>query len=122
MKLISMKQSFFNLFLCCLFFSSCAVKAQPSKSGLDNEKAAIITSLEQKQQAYTDIAQNIWNWAELGYQEEKSAGLLQETLKSAGFKVEAGVAEIPTAFVASYGSGEPVIGILGEYDALPGIW
>ena len=121
MKLISMKQSFFNLFLCCLFFSSCAVKAQPSKSGLDNEKAAIITSLEQKQQAYTDIAQNIWNWAELGYQEEKSAGLLQETLKSAGFKVEAGVAEIPTAFVASYGSGEPVIGILGEYDALPGI-
>ncbi len=121
MKLFNMRQSFFSLLLGSLFFSSCAVKAQTPISGLDNEKKAIISSLEQKKQTYTEIAQNIWNWAELGYQEEKSASLLQETLKSAGFKIETGVAEIPTAFVASYGSGQPVIGILGEYDALPGI-
>jgi aminobenzoyl-glutamate utilization protein B len=53
--------------------------------------------------------------------EEKSSALLQTTLSEAGFQVEAGVAEIPTAFIASYGSGSPVIAILAEYDALPGI-
>ncbi len=121
MKLFSMRQSFFSLLVVGLFFCSCAVKAQAPNTSLDSEKKAVITSLEQKKQVYTDIAQNIWDWAELGYQEEKSASLLQETLKSAGFKIEVGVAEIPTAFVASYGSGKPVIGILGEYDALPGI-
>ena len=57
----------------------------------------------------------------MGYQEEQSSALLQKTLKEQGFQIEAGVAEIPTAFVASYGSGSPVIAILGEYDALPGL-
>jgi aminobenzoyl-glutamate utilization protein B len=69
----------------------------------------------------TEVAQSIWNWAEVGYQEVKSSALLQKELASAGFKVEAGVAGMPTAFVASSGEGEPVIGILAEYDALPGI-
>jgi len=67
------------------------------------------------------VARQIWDWAELGYQETKSSALLQEELGKAGFKVEAGVAGIPTAFVATAGSGEPVIGILAEFDALPGI-
>ncbi|HRG09184.1 MAG TPA: amidohydrolase, partial [Cyclobacteriaceae bacterium] len=70
---------------------------------------------------YSDIAHKIWEFAEVGYQEEKSSALLQETLKQAGFTIEAGVAGMPTAFIASYGSGKPVIGILGEYDALPGV-
>ena len=70
---------------------------------------------------YKNIALEIWNNAELGYKEKKSSALLQETLKKEGFTVEAGVAEIPTAFVATYGSGKPVIGILAEYDALPGL-
>jgi len=70
---------------------------------------------------YKNIALEIWNNAELGYKEKKSSALLQETLKKEGFAVEAGVAEIPTAFVATYGSGKPVIGILAEYDALPGL-
>ncbi|MEH6693967.1 MAG: amidohydrolase [Hyphomonas sp.] len=67
------------------------------------------------------IAKQIWDWAEVGYQEEKSSGLLQSTLKDAGFTIEQGVAGIPTAFVASYGSGGPILAVLAEFDALPGI-
>lgn len=70
---------------------------------------------------YKQVALQIWENAELGYKEVKSSALLQETLKKEGFAVEAGVAEIPTAFVATYGSGSPVIGILAEFDALPGL-
>ncbi|MGH8250233.1 MAG: amidohydrolase [Steroidobacteraceae bacterium] len=69
----------------------------------------------------TEIARSIWGFAEVGYQETKSTALLQQELSKAGFEVEAGVAGIPTAFVASAGTGKPVIGILAEYDALPGI-
>lgn len=68
-----------------------------------------------------EMSQKIWNWAELGYQETQSAKLLADYLKDNGFKVTSGVAEIPTAFIAEYGEGKPVIGILGEYDALPGL-
>ncbi len=71
--------------------------------------------------AYKDIALQIWNFAEVGYKEVKSSALLQKTLEENGFLVQAGVADIPTAFVATYGSGSPVIGILGEFDALPGL-
>ena len=67
------------------------------------------------------IARTLWEYAEVGYQEEKSSALLQATLLEEGFDVEAGVAGIPTAFVASYGDSGPVIGILAEFDALPGI-
>ena len=66
------------------------------------------------------IAKTLWDYAEVGYQEEMSSTLLQNTLSAEGFEIEAGVAGIPTAFVASYGGG-PVIAILAEYDALPGI-
>lgn len=78
-------------------------------------------TLNQQEKKFGDIAHQIWEFAELGYQETKSASLLQQTLKAEGFQIDEGVAQIPTAFVASYGSGKPVIAILGEYDALPGI-
>jgi aminobenzoyl-glutamate utilization protein B len=68
-----------------------------------------------------DTALQIWQWAELGYQEERSAELLKSQLRAAGFRIEDGVAGIPTAFTAEFGSGGPVIAILAEYDALPGI-
>jgi aminobenzoyl-glutamate utilization protein B len=68
-----------------------------------------------------EVAHSIWEYAEVGYQETKSTALLQQELKNAGFTLEAGVAGIPTAFVATAGSGKPVIGILAEFDALPGI-
>jgi aminobenzoyl-glutamate utilization protein B len=81
----------------------------------------IIKSLEQKSETYGNIAQNIWELAEMGYQEEQSSGLLQKTLQDAGFTISKGVAGIPTAFIAEYGSGSPVIAIMGEFDALPGL-
>ena len=65
------------------------------------------------------ISDAIWSFAELGMQEFKSSKLLADTLEQAGFTVKRGAAGIPTCFVASYGSGSPVIGILGEFDALP---
>lgn len=77
--------------------------------------------LDARAQEYGEIALQVWEWAEMGYQETQSAALLQETLAAEGFRIEKGVAGIPTAFVAEYGSGSPVIGILGEYDALPGL-
>lgn len=77
--------------------------------------------LAQQKDHYAEIAMQIWNWAEVGYQETRSSKLLQDELRSAGFTVDSGVAGIPTAFVADYGRGRPVIGILAEFDALPGI-
>jgi aminobenzoyl-glutamate utilization protein B len=66
-------------------------------------------------------AKSIWGYAELGYQETRSTALLQKRLKDAGFTVKAGVADIPTAFTATFSTGDgPVIAILGEFDALPG--
>lgn len=81
----------------------------------------IIDKLDQDTEHYWEIASEIWNLAELGYQEHKSSALLQQELSDAGFSIESGVAGMPTAFVASYGAGKPVIGILAEYDALPGV-
>jgi aminobenzoyl-glutamate utilization protein B len=68
-----------------------------------------------------DLARTIWSHAEVGYQEVKSSALLQKQLKDAGFRIESGVAGMPTAFTATYGSGGPVVAVLGEFDALPGI-
>jgi aminobenzoyl-glutamate utilization protein B len=70
----------------------------------------------------SEVALKIWSMPELGYQETKTSALLQDELKKAGFKVEAGVAGIPTAFVARAGTNDgPVIAILAEIDALPGL-
>ena len=78
-------------------------------------------NLDARADEYFHMARQIWEWAEVGYQEEQSSQLLMEALAREGFAIEAGVASIPTAFVAEYGSGTPVIGILAEYDALPGL-
>ena len=67
------------------------------------------------------LADEIWALAEVGYQEHESSRLLQATLRDAGFEVQAGVADIPTAFVATFGRKGPTIGILAEFDALPGL-
>ncbi len=68
-----------------------------------------------------NVSDKIWEFAETGLEEHKSSELLVKTFEEAGFTVDKGVANMPTAFVASYGSGKPVIAILGEYDALPGL-
>ncbi|MFN7119515.1 MAG: amidohydrolase [Saprospiraceae bacterium] len=81
----------------------------------------VLKSIDARYNDYSSIARKIWEFAEVGYQEVQSSALLQETLKKEGFNLETGVAGIPTAFVASYGQGKPVIAILGEFDALPGV-
>lgn len=114
------------LLAACLFFlGGFNASAQKKKSVVapTNEplKTATLQTLESSYNQYKNIALQIWDNAELGYKEVKSSALLQETLQQEGFRVEAGVAGIPTAFVATYGSGQPVIGILAEFDALPGL-
>lgn len=81
----------------------------------------VLQKLDSRADFYGEIARQIWSNPELGYLEIHSSGLLQKTLADAGFEVTAGVADIPTAFVAEYGSGKPVIGIMAEFDALPGV-
>jgi aminobenzoyl-glutamate utilization protein B len=83
--------------------------------------ARLISAIDTKSAHYSDLARQIWSFAEVGYQEEKSSALLASELEGAGFKVMRGVAGIPTAFVAEFGSGKPVVAILGEFDALPGL-
>ena len=85
------------------------------------EQKQIVDGLDKKKDHYAGISKQIWDLAEVGYQEYKSSEILQEELKKEGFAVEKGVAGIPTAFVATYGSGKPVISILAEFDALPGM-
>ena len=82
---------------------------------------AVLASIDQKAALYRDVAMKIWSLAEVGYQETESSALLQQQLRAAGFTLAAGVAEMPTAFTATWGSGQPVIGIIGEFDALPGL-
>jgi len=85
------------------------------------EKSEILKWFDENSQRLIDIAQKIWEYAEPALQEYKSSKLLADELEKEGFCVKRGVADMPTAFVASYGSGKPVIGVLGEYDALPGL-
>ena len=87
----------------------------------EKDKQFALQELARKYPAYSQIAKQIWGYAELGFQENKSATLLQETLRNEGFAIQSGIAEMPTAFLASFGSGKPVIGILAEFDALPGL-
>lgn len=118
-----MKQSALFVTAALAFFSYVS-QAQNKKvvaSPEEGLKAAVIQNLQNAYPSYKDIALQIWNYAELGYKEVKSSALLVETLRKEGFTLETGVAEVPTAFVATYGSGQPVIGILAEFDALPGL-
>ncbi len=85
------------------------------------EKAVVDGAVKARSEVAWGQARQIWEWAEVGYKEERSAKLLADSLREGGFTVESGVAGIPTAFVATIGSGKPLIAILAEYDALPGL-
>ena len=111
---------------CLSFFSTLSAQKKPDdgfpgKAELYKAKKTAIDYLSNGSviQKFGMISDSIWNFAELGMQEFKSSAMLIKTLEAAGFKVEKGVAGMPTCFVARWGSGKPVIGILGEYDALP---
>jgi aminobenzoyl-glutamate utilization protein B len=119
-------------FLVCLFvyIQACPLNAQkksaenmPEKADLYKAKSFALDYLSDSLiiKKYGIISDAIWNYAELGMQEFKSSAILMKTLEEEGFSLEKGVAGIPTCFVATWGSGKPVIGILGEFDALPGL-
>ncbi|MHA2251882.1 MAG: hypothetical protein ACXAD7_16075, partial [Candidatus Kariarchaeaceae archaeon] len=84
-------------------------------------KEKLVSWIEENNQKIIDMSDKIWDFAETGLQEHKSADYLVAAMKSEGFEVESGVADMSTAFIASYGTEKPVIAILGEYDALPGL-
>jgi len=99
-----------------LFAGMKPATAQPS------EHAGLLAAVETQTPGIGRVARALWDYAEVGYQETRSSTLLQQELRKAGFSVHAGVAGIPTAFVASFRNGRgPVIGILAEFDALPGL-
>ena len=92
-----------------------------SQSKLNNTKKAIIASVEKHKANLIQISDEIWGLAETAFEEHQSSKILADYAEAQGFKVERGVAGEPTAFVATYGSGKPVISVLGEFDALPGL-
>ena len=79
---------------------------------MDNAKKAALAAIDEKNELIAEVADSIWDYAELSMQEVKSAALFVKVLKEEGFQVEEGICGIPTAFSASYGSGKPVIGFL----------
>ncbi len=99
---------------------SLAVLAAPSLTA-QSAKDEMAAFIDARADDFSETAQTIWDLAEVGYMETESSELLQAKPRAAGFEIAAGVAGMPTAFVASWGGGGPVIGIMGEYDALPGI-
>ena len=92
-----------------------------AQRGEDTARAALVQRIEARRAEYAGVAKQIWGFAEVGYQEQRSSALLQAQLTAAGFDVKAGVADIPTAFIATFGTGTPVIAVVGEFDALPGL-
>lgn len=84
-------------------------------------KETIIDWLEQNKDTYTEMAQDIWDHPQIAYEETYASELQQKELQDKGFTVRNNIGEVETAFVAEYGQGQPIIGILGEFDALPGL-
>ena len=88
---------------------------------IPKDKKQLIASVESHKEELISISDQIWANAEIAFQETESSKLLADYAEANGFAVERGVADIPTAFIATYGEGKPVISILSEFDALPGI-
>ena len=102
-------------------FASLMVIAALGASPLAAQSADPIANVEAQTERTERVAQQLWDLAELGYLEERSSGLMMDELAAEGFAITGGIAEIPTAFVAEWGEGGPIIAILAEMDALPGI-
>lgn len=105
------------LLLTCITISPAIAQSKKTNPNKD----AVIKSVEKHQAELIKISDAVWGYAETALKEEKSAKVLADYAESQGFRVKRGVAELPTAFIAEYGSGKPIIGIMGEFDALPGI-
>ncbi len=106
----------YTLIALCLL-TSFGINAQK----LSSSKKAIIASVEAHKENLILLSDSIWGYAETAFNESRSAEVLAAYAEKNGLKVTRGVANIPTAFTATYGSGKPVISVLGEFDALPGL-
>src|SRR5690625_7946449 len=84
-------------------------------------KKTIIDWLEKNKHTYTAMAQEIWDNPQIAYEEEYASRLQLAALKEAGFSIRENINGINTAFIAEFGQSKPIIGILGEFDALPGL-
>ena len=84
-------------------------------------KENILNYLNEKEELLSNLAKDIWDHPQLGLQEDYAVELITDLLQKEGFSIEKGIGNMQTAFVASWGEGKPIIGILGEYDALPGL-
>jgi aminobenzoyl-glutamate utilization protein B len=104
-----------------LFSLGSTFAAEKEKVSNQKLKEAVTASVDRHVTETTGLSDQVWQFAETALRETRSSKLLADYAEQQGFHVERGVAGLPTAFVASYGEGSPIIGILGEYDALPGI-
>ena len=104
-------------FVCAAMAIGEAGAAEPPSAA----KQAAMQSVERHASELNGLSDRIWAYAEIALREYKSSAALADYAEKQGFRVQRGVAGMPTAFVASYGQGRPVIGIMGEYDALPGL-
>jgi aminobenzoyl-glutamate utilization protein B len=95
-------------------------KESPSKAGT-GDHALPLRKMDSQAEHFSELSRRIWEFAEVGYKETRSSELLKSELRASGFQVQENIANIPTAFVASWGQGKPVIALLAEYDALPGL-
>ncbi len=102
-----------------LLLLSIVVSAQKQK--INPNKTTVIQSVDKHEKELTDLSDKVWSYAEPALKEYKSSKVLADYAEAQGFKVKREVSGMPTAFIAEYGLGKPVIGIMGEYDALPGI-
>jgi aminobenzoyl-glutamate utilization protein B len=84
-------------------------------------KQSVIQSVAKHENELISLSDQVWSHAEIAMKEHQSAKVLSDYAEKQGFKVTKNIAGIPTAFIAEYGSGKPIIGILGEFDALPGL-
>ena len=105
----------------CVAVASLAACTASGPREPEGAKQTAIEWIDANSGAIVEWSDRIWEFAEIPFEEVRSAALLTEQLEQAGFVVQRGVAGMPTAFVASYGSGDPVVGILAEYDAIPGV-
>lgn len=107
-----------TILLLCTF---CATSLAQGKLKFNKNKEAVIATIDQNYEDLINLSNKIWSFEEIAFQETQSAKALADFAEANGFTVKRGLAEIPTAFTAEFGSGSPIIGILGEFDALPGL-
>ncbi len=116
-----MKKQALSVSFALVLLSLPLVAASAPKVPYPAEKRAAVEIIDRNETTMTALSDEIWQYAETALRETKSSKALADWAETEGFRVTRGVAAMPTAFVAEYGSGSPVIGIMGEFDALPGI-